>query len=82
MKQRIVGRPSGPPTLLTIKIAADRLGCSLAHVYRLVATGDLRAVDISVPGSVRSKTRIREDDLGAYIDKNTRGRRRPAGDAA
>lgn len=60
------------PALLTIPQAKDRLGCSEMHVYRLIASGDLRAVDIARSGSKRSKTRVREDDLAAYINAHTR----------
>ena len=58
--------------LLTIPITAARLGCSDMHVYRLIAAGQLRAVDIAGPGARRSKTRIRTDDLAAYIESRTR----------
>jgi excisionase family DNA binding protein len=51
--------------------AAEILDCSDMHVYRLVAAGELRAVDIGSPGSRRPKTRIRSDDLAAYIERNT-----------
>jgi len=44
------------------------------HVYRLIAAGELRAVDIATPGAGRSKTRVRSDDLADYIDRKTRGR--------
>lgn len=60
------------PACLTIAAAAGQLGCSEMHVYRLIATGALDAVDISLPGSKRSKTRVRTDDLSAYIDRQTR----------
>lgn len=43
------------------------------HIYRLIAAGELRAVDIATPGAGRSKTRVRGDDLNAYIERNTRG---------
>lgn len=56
-----------PVQLLTIREAADRLRCSPNHIYRLIALGRLRAVDVSLPGSLRSKTRIREDDLATYV---------------
>src|SRR5256885_2195974 len=49
-------------------------GCSEMHVYRLIAAGELRAVDIATPGAGRSKTRVRSDDLADYIDRKTRGR--------
>jgi excisionase family DNA binding protein len=54
--------------------AAEILGCSEMHVYRLIAAGELTAVDIATPGAGRSKTRIRSDDLADYIDRKTRGR--------
>jgi excisionase family DNA binding protein len=57
--------------LLTIGEAGLRLRASENHVYRLVALGQLRAVDVGLPGSRRSKTRIREDDLAAYIESQT-----------
>ena len=65
--------------VLTIPQVAERLKCSKPTVYRLIARGALRAVDISVPpeaGAKRtwrnSKTRVRVDDLQAYLDANTR----------
>ena len=64
---------AGNPPVLTIPAAAGQLGCSEMHIYRLIAAGQLRAVDISMPGSVRSKTRIRADDLTSYIEQQTRG---------
>jgi excisionase family DNA binding protein len=57
------------PQLLTIPEAAAALRCSKRHVYDLVARGELRPVDI---GNGRSKTRIRPDDLAAYVDRHTR----------
>jgi excisionase family DNA binding protein len=59
-------------TLLTPADAAKRIVASEMHVYRLVASGILRAVDIAQPGARRSKTRIRSDDLDAYIERQTR----------
>jgi len=55
------------------------------HIYRLIAAGELEAVDISQPGSRRSKTRIRSDHVDSYIERKTRGRvasPTPADDAA
>jgi excisionase family DNA binding protein len=67
------GRTSRPPAqLLPIPAAAERLGCSEMHIYRLVSTGELRAVDISRKGAGKSKTRIRSDDLDTYIESRTR----------
>lgn len=53
--------------LLTIPEVSDRLRCSKAHVYRLISANLLQTVDIGVPGSKRAKTRIREQDITAYI---------------
>ena len=58
--------------LYTIPAAAGQLGCSEMHIYRQIAAGELRAVDIASPGAGRSKTRIRSDDLADYIDRQTR----------
>jgi excisionase family DNA binding protein len=58
--------------LLPIKQAAARLGCSHNHVYRLIASGVLSVVDISQPGSVRAKSRVRSDEIDAYIEQHTR----------
>lgn len=49
-------------------------GVSEIHVYRQIAAGELRAVDIASPGAKRSKTRVRSDDLADYIERKTRGR--------
>lgn len=61
-----------PAQLLSIPAAAERLGCSEMHIYRMVSSGELRAVDISRKGAGKSKTRLRSDDLDAYIEARTR----------
>jgi excisionase family DNA binding protein len=62
-----------PLRLHPIPEAAAILGnCSEMHVYRQIANGELRAVDIASPGSGRPKTRIRSDDLEDYIERHTR----------
>ena len=58
--------------LLSITTAAERLACSRGHVYNLIACGQLRAVEIKVDGSTRSKTRIRAEDLDTFIEAHTR----------
>lgn len=63
---------SSPTQLLSIPAAAARLSCSENHVYRLIAAGQLRSVEIKPTTSKRSKTRIREEDLQAFIDAATR----------
>lgn len=65
-------KSSAPVELLTPAAAAVRLGCSDDHVYTLIAMGVLEAVDIARPGARRSKTRVRSDDLDAYITSRTR----------
>lgn len=54
--------------LLTIQEVADLLGCSKPHVYRLIGLGVIATVNIATPGAKRPKTRIRPDDLKAYIN--------------
>jgi excisionase family DNA binding protein len=58
--------------LLTISQAAERLGISMNTVYKMISVGDLRAVDMAVPGARSSKTRVRQDDLDAFIEARTR----------
>ncbi len=66
---------TGPLRLYSIPgIAALLGGCSKMHVYRLIAAGELRAVDTATPGAGRPKTRVRSDDLADYIERKTRGR--------
>lgn len=61
--------------LYTIPETADLMGgVSEMHVYRQIAAGELRAVDIASPGAGRAKTRVRSDDLADYIERRTRGR--------
>lgn len=57
--------------VLSIGQVAQRLECSKPHVYRLINTGALPAVDIAPPDSKRSKTRVRLDDLDAFL-RNSR----------
>jgi excisionase family DNA binding protein len=60
-------------SLLTPREAAEALGCSVNSVYRLIAQGELKAIDIALVKSQRSKMRIRRDDLRAFIDSRTPG---------
>lgn len=57
--------------LLSITKAAELLDCSRGHVYGLIAAGLLPAVEIKATGT-RSKTRVREADLEAFIESHTR----------
>lgn len=57
--------------------AAELLGCSSMHIYRLIAAGELRAVDIALPGAGRSKTRVRSDDMDDYVQRKAGSAPRP-----
>ena len=59
--------PAPPGQLLTIPETAERLRCSENHVYRLIAVGKIRTLDVAQPGARKPKTRVSEDDLAAYI---------------
>jgi excisionase family DNA binding protein len=61
--------------LYTIPETAERLRVADNTVYRLIASGSLKAVDLAPAGSTRSKTRIRDDDLARFIDARTRSAR-------
>jgi hypothetical protein len=43
--------------------------CSGMHIRRLIAAGELPAIDISAPGSGRPKLRIRASDWADYLDR-------------
>jgi excisionase family DNA binding protein len=74
MARQRPGQAAEPVKLLTIEETAQAENCSMMHVYRQIARGELTAVDIALPGAKRSKTRIRSDDLAEYIERQTRGR--------
>lgn len=61
----------GAAQLMSITKAAEVLDCSRGHVYNLIAAGQIRAVEIKVSGS-RPKTRVRVEDLDAFIESHTR----------
>jgi excisionase family DNA binding protein len=67
MSQEASHREAATVLCLTPQQAADRLGCSKVHIYRLVNSGLIQSVDISAPGSQRTKTRILLEDLNTYI---------------
>jgi excisionase family DNA binding protein len=55
-------------TLLhTIPQVAEILTCSRPHVYALIDSGRLGSVDISTPGSGRTKLRVRHEDLLSFL---------------
>lgn len=53
---------------MTLADVAERLCCSTRHIYNLINAGRLATVDVGLTGS---KTRISEDEVGRYIDRNT-----------
>jgi excisionase family DNA binding protein len=55
--------------LYSVAQVAELMHCSKFHVYRLIAAGEFPALDIATPGAGMSKTRIRESDLLAYLDR-------------
>jgi excisionase family DNA binding protein len=63
-------------SLLTVVHAAKTLCCSTDHAYRLISSGELSAVDIRQPGSVRPKIRVRSDEIDAYIERRTTNAKR------
>lgn len=58
--------------LLTIAEAATELRMTKNTVYKMIAGGELRAVDMATPGAKASRTRVRRDDLEAFIEARTR----------
>ena len=72
---------TSPPTLLTIPDAGAQLRASRWLIYELNSSGALHATDVATTG--RPKTRIRLDDLQAFIDRRTsRAPRRALTDAS
>ena len=57
------------PVALTIPDTAKQLSCSVMHVYRLIRHGELPTIDIRAPGSTKSKMRVRQEDLDAYLSR-------------
>jgi excisionase family DNA binding protein len=57
--------------LHTIPEAAQLLSVHRSTLYDLIARGELRVVDLSTGGS-RTKSRVRSDDLDAFIEARTR----------
>jgi predicted DNA-binding transcriptional regulator AlpA len=56
--------------LYSVAAVAEHLGMSRVWVYAQINTGKLRTVEL---GSTRAKTRVRSDDLQAFIDARTFG---------
>lgn len=58
--------------LLTIPETARTLRIDRRTVYRLIAAGDLDAVDIAPTGSTRSKTRVPAASVAQFIERRSR----------
>jgi excisionase family DNA binding protein len=58
--------------LYSIPETAEKLDVSPNTVYKLIADGDLRAVDMASSTAKRSRTRVRADDIEAFIEARTR----------
>jgi hypothetical protein len=65
-------RPRGAqqePGVHTILGLAEQWKCSHMHIRRLIAAGELLAIDISTPGAGRPKLRIRSEDAADYLKR-------------
>jgi hypothetical protein len=62
--------------LLTIPEVQALLRCSENFVRTLIADGELSTVDISRPGSRKSKTRVPEDVARAFLARRTTSAKR------
>jgi hypothetical protein len=60
------------PRLNTIPETAEKLRCHRDHVYVLIASGALESCDIAPPGSRRSKTRVSDEAIAAFVAARTR----------
>jgi excisionase family DNA binding protein len=58
--------------VLRLKAVAQELGCSLSNVYALGESGKLRIIATGAGGK---GYRVREADLEAFIESQTRGQR-------
>lgn len=63
-------------TLLSVAKVAEILDCDRDHVYNLLADGELSAVDIARSRSTRPLTKVRSDEVYAYIDRRTTNAKR------
>ena len=58
--------------LHTIDRTAEILDVARVTVYRLIAAGDLESCDVAPSGSRRSKTRVSDDAIAAFVRNRTR----------
>lgn len=57
--------------LVSVTEVAAQLDCSRGHVYNLAAAGHFQIVDLRASGT-RPKTRLYQDEVDAYIRRQTR----------
>lgn len=65
--------------LYSTERAGEILDVNAITIRRMIASGELRTVDIAPEGSARPRYRVRSDDLAAYIDSRTSDRRAETG---
>lgn len=63
----VIARTAEP--LLPVTEVASLWRCSVRHVYRIIAAGQLRVVQL---GTGRAKTRVPESALAEYVQRNQR----------
>jgi excisionase family DNA binding protein len=56
--------------LLSVDEVAEALGCSKMHVHRLVQAGSLTPVNISVPGTSKTRFRFTTAELQAFYERS------------
>ncbi len=59
------------PRLLTIDDVAQRMALSTKNIRRLIACGDLAAIDVSPTGSARRTLRIEEAAVHAFVARRS-----------
>lgn len=53
--------------MFTTRQVMDKLNVSKKQVYSLMKGGELKAMDISKPGSIRKRYRFHEEDVNKFI---------------
>jgi excisionase family DNA binding protein len=58
---------------LNVRAAATRLGCSVDHLKKLIAAGELRAVNIGL-GKQRARWMVSEAEIEAFRERRSNQR--------
>lgn len=61
---------------LTAEQVADMLGVTRQHVYKLLDSGTIPSVDLSLPGAKKRVRRISEAALESWLNGRANDRRR------